>query len=65
MEEVITNEYEQAEVVCGDCIGQMQLVRVNRTTPKLFTPVFFHTLVLHCIQCNKIGKQFLKRVENQ
>ena len=58
-------EYEEPEVICGDCIGQMTIVQVQRTTFKLFTPVYFRKVVLHCNFCNKISKPFTQRIKKQ
>jgi hypothetical protein len=62
MEEV---KVEDVEVVCTDCIGNMQLVQVNKNTPKLFTPRYFQTLVLFCQHCQKTGKPFVQKIKKQ
>jgi hypothetical protein len=62
MEEV---KVDDVEVVCGDCVGNMQLVQVNSSTPKLFSPTYFQTLVLFCQHCKKTGKPFVHRIKKQ
>lgn len=63
MEEIIREEYENAEIICGGCIGEMNLVQVQKTTPKLFTLTFFQNLTLHCNLCNKTTKEFKRKLQ--
>jgi len=65
MNEELKIEVEEAEVVCGDCIGDMTLVEVQRPTPKLFTPTYYKRVCLFCTRCNKNGKIFLKKIEQK
>lgn len=63
--EIKIEEFEEAEVFCGDCNGQMMTMEVQRTTPKLFTPVAYKKLVLQCNLCKKTGKPFTAKIKKQ
>lgn len=65
MDEEEKNEYPQAEVVCGDCTGNV--VQVQKPVPekRLFTPVFFIKWVYLCQKCGKESKVFCSRINNK
>ncbi len=61
--EIKTEEFEEAEVFCGDCNGQLMTMEVQRTTPKLFSLVLYKKLVLQCSLCKKTGKPFTAKIK--
>lgn len=58
-------KFENADVVCGDCKGQWQTLRVENKRPRLFTKNYFQTLIHQCTLCGKTSNPFTVRIPNQ
>lgn len=60
-----TEEFEQAEVDCSNCVGNW--VQVQQPLPKerVFTPVYFVKWRYICQKCGLTSKVFSSRVGNK
>lgn len=54
-------EFEQVEIVCSTCIGNMIPVQIQ--TPRLFRVAFYRKLMLLCNVCNKTSKPYTEKIK--
>jgi len=55
------NEYEPAEVICGDCDGNVIQTKLPRDKPPLFSVNFYFNWAYYCQKCGKQSKTFCSK----
>jgi hypothetical protein len=66
MEENIPNpisesEYEPADIICGDCDGNILQIKIPLEKPKLFSASYYIKWAYFCQKCGKQSKTFCSR----
>ena len=56
-------DFENADVFCTDCTGQLVTLQVNTNTPRLFTVKYYQKLILQCNVCKKTTKVFTQKIK--
>lgn len=61
-EPIKVDEFEQADVFCSDCNGQLVALDIQKTN-KLFSIQYYKKMVLQCNLCKKNGKVFTQKIK--